>query len=333
MIPAQPGAGAPSPVLAVAFSPDGAHVAWIQGDEVLFSRVNELTAQRVNLSLATTEMAWFPDGQALVVVARRGEQGRNLVRIGLDGTVTTLTSGERWVGAPVVDPGGRLVLYAAAATEEIDIFGHLADRPAAVPLIAGPGAQIPLALSDDGRFLVHLERRGARGDLWVHDFRLGAGLCLTRGLGGRREAGWAVTTARWLPHSTSVAFAVEADGEASLWVVDIADPKPDRLWRDRGVVTDLEWSPHGRDLLFCAAGQLHQITDRGRRHRVLEGLPWNVPDVALAPGGDRVALAGARRPVIRVLRELSLASSQSPDFFSNWSPLGDWHPLATRDDD
>jgi tetratricopeptide (TPR) repeat protein len=279
----------------VTWSPDGQTLAWFSGDHLDLRQLNGSTSQQIRFPRATADLAWFPDGQSLVAVRKTTPENWDLVRVGRGGEVTPLVASPTWQAAPLVDPGGRLVLFSESTVQPvsdsaIDIWGWLPDH-GPVPLIEREGDQLPLALSDDGQFLVFLSHDGERADLWVHDFQLNLDRRLT-------DDDAIETMARWLPHSTSVAYAAQEGPQASIWVLDVAAPAPDRLWHREGVVTDLAWGSGGTEIYFCADGELHRMTDRGRGHRVWESAPWRIRDLDLSAARGELALAGEGPPLL-----------------------------------
>jgi len=304
----------------IAWSPDGEAIAWVQSGRLIIQDME--TAERVTASItpATDELAWFHDSSGVVAITR--ESGRwQIVRVDRTGEVSTLSESPQRIGAPLIDPGDRLILHAEFSWEGAEIRGLL--DGGCSELLGGNDDQRPLAQSDDGRYLVHLSREGGQPDLWVHDFELGVGTRLT-------EDESIETMARWLPNSRSVIFAAQRGPRASVWLADAADPDPRRLWRGDGVVTDLEWRPDGEEIFFCAGGDLHRITSRGRRHRVWAGMGRAVHSVAVSPGGDRLALAGEGEPAL-LAADWGRPMPLSGDFEEALEMAGAW--AECRDDE
>jgi hypothetical protein len=276
----------------VTWSPDGSALAWVQSGEVRIQDFDEESPGRMVVSApppATDELAWMPDSQALIATSKVDAGDWDLVRISRTGEVSPEITGAGRVAAPIVDPGARLIIHAEFHASGADIAGWLDGESA--PLVSRAGDQLPLTLSDDGRHLVYLSHEGGQADLWVHDFELGLERRLT-------DDPATETIARWLPRSSSVAYAAQRGPRASLWVVDVADPEPDRLWRGREVVTDLAWAPSGHEIFFCAGGALQRVSDRGRHLSEWQGPPLAIHDLDISPTGQTLALAGEGEPML-----------------------------------
>jgi hypothetical protein len=276
----------------LAWAPDGHALAWVEGGSVVVHDFVTSTRTVAEVSPPADELAWLPDG--LIAVVKGDDDSWDLARLSADADVAPFLTGPARVAAPLVSRDGSR----AVCVEFTDDGGRILQLVDAAPepLNDLHGDQRPLSLSDDGRYLIWVRHDAgppghAQRDLWVHDFRLSLDWRLTEDVAVE-------TLARWLPRSNAVLYAAQTGASASIHVVDIVDPKPKRLWRGEGVITDLEWTPDGHQVLFCNAGTLHRMTDRGRDVRTLDTFPFSMHDVALSPDGAVIAVSGAGGPVL-----------------------------------
>lgn len=307
----------------IAWAPDGSALAWVQNNQLHIQPMTEglRSGDAVEVSVVPVgdAVAWLPDSSGVVAVATSDENWQ-LVKVTVDGTQTTLVSDAARLASPLADPGGRLMIHAAFDWEGADIFGWLdGARPT---LVSGAGDQIPLGLSADGRYLLHTSCVNGQTDLWVYDFEIGVGSRLT-------DDAAVETMARWLPGSRSVIYATQEGRRGAVWLTEIADPDPDRLWRGNAIVTDIEWMPSGDEIMICAGGELHRVNDRGRDHRVWSGIGTPIHDFAISPDGSQIALALGDRPLMLAI-DWGYPWPIDGDFETSLDLMGKW---ATRVDE
>jgi len=228
---------------------------------------------------------------------------------------------------PTLSPDGRMLVYASAASGNLDLYLLRVGGDRAIPLTTDPADDSRPAFSPDGeRIAFRSERDG--GGLFV----MGA-----TGESVRRvtDAGFDAT---WSPDGKQLAYATEGvldpisrDSESELWVVDVNTGKRHRLvesdavqpawsrrgdriayWANTGGQRDLwtvaaaggepvavtqdaatdwspEWSPDGRWLYFSS--------DRGGSYNL-----WRIP---IDP--EKGSAAGAPQPVTTGVRSMGYA--------------------------
>ncbi|HEY2432370.1 MAG TPA: protein kinase [Vicinamibacterales bacterium] len=187
---------------------------------------------------------------------------------------------------PDVSPDGRQVIYASAASGNLDLYLLRAGGGHAIDLTPNsPTADSQGAFSPDG------ERIAFRSD------RDGGGIFV---MGATGESVRRVTTVgfdpRWSPDGKRLAYASEAVDDpysrlvrSELWIADVESGETRKLWAGDGVQP--AWSPSGTRIAFWAS-------TRGQR---------DIWTIAVAGGAPRAVTADT-----------------ATDWAPEWSPDGRW---------
>jgi dipeptidyl aminopeptidase/acylaminoacyl peptidase len=238
-----------------------------------------------------------PDGRAILVGKRAGD-AQQVHRIDRPGaTPVQLTSGpDRAQSARFVPGGAGAIVYAAdrAGDERVQIFRVDPAGPRVTRLTDGTSRNVGHVLSPEGTRLAWASnaRNGRDYDIWLSDGKRAesAALVLPREgtwapLGFTRE-GRRLLIRRYL-----------SPAESELHLVDLATRKvtPVRLPGGPAAYRAAKVAPDGRSVYTAVDGagefrSLHQIELATRRGRPLSsGIPWDVEEMALSPGGRTVA--------------------------------------------
>lgn len=164
------------PVRGVAWSPDGAFMA--------FSRFREDLIDNANLWVAKTDgsqprmlthepgiqqhAAWSPDGQWIAYSAGQGPQSYELYIVAASGEAPRqLTKGQQEAFLPAWSPDGRWIAFSSSAGGDFDIWVIGADGTGLKPLTRSPGLDTaPSWAPDDSRLIFASSRRGQL-ELWT----------------------------------------------------------------------------------------------------------------------------------------------------------------------
>jgi dipeptidyl aminopeptidase/acylaminoacyl peptidase len=107
--------------------------------------------------------------------------------------------------------------------------------------------------------------------------------------------------AAWSPDSRRVAFVWDQGGVQNLYVADApAKMPPSRLTSyDSGQLSDLSWTPDGRELLFVHGGDLWQVSaEAGGQPKALWTTPAAESSVVFSPDRTRVAFVRGDDPSV-----------------------------------
>ena len=159
---------------------------------------------------------------------------------GLDNT-TSWTAGHAtsasWTGA--------LAYYSASSVSSTAVWLDAAGKPGAAVNLP-PGRYSDVRVSPDGTRAV-LVRNNSRTEskLWLLDLERGQTSPLSSGRGLN-------TSPVWSPDSTRVVFASNRDGPEDLFVKDVGDASPERLFYHSSVLFKYPtgWSPDGKQIVF-----------------------------------------------------------------------------------
>lgn len=209
------------------WSPDGEHLLLaISAGGGVSLRTAEIASQTVReigqLEGAPSGGEWTPDGNAVVVAS-----GSQLLRFGIDGTMTPLVSGQ-----------GALALYSPFASDR--------------PQVAGGGG-----LSPDGRYLFYWQSEGGQGRYHLLDVNSGAvtPLAVVNDANARQSGLWA-------ERAPLVAYWGTDGGSSVLAVTHAASGQTVTLNSGRTVpVTPLAWASGGAQLIYRDTSNFIRLTD------------------------------------------------------------------------
>ena len=271
-----------SPVLAVAYSPDGRNLATSGEDKAIVIRDPATGAVRFRLEGHTdtvTCLAFSPDGSTLAsgsydTTVRLWDVATGRLREALNGHV-------QWIFALAFSPDGQ-ALASSGSDRTIRLWDARSGRP--ISTLSGSTSAIrALAFSPDGQALA-----SAGADrvvtLWTWP-------TLTRAstLAGHRGT---IRALAFSPDGQSLATAGE-DGEVKLW-----NPKTGRerasLTGHSDMVFALAFSPAGSTLASAGLDSCIKLWDAktGRERATLAGHVDGIPALAFAPGARQLASTG-----------------------------------------
>jgi tricorn protease len=142
------------------------------------------------------------------------------------------------------------------------------------PAWSPDGTRIAYFSDESGEYALHIARQDAAGD--VQKIDLGT-------------PGSFFYNPRWSPDSKKIAYV---DKRLNLWYVDLANPKPVRVFHDTFTgseqITEAAWSPDSKWLTYTKQGRSHMRSvyvyslEKGESHAITDGL-----SDALSPVFDR----------------------------------------------
>lgn len=203
-------------------------------------------------------IAWCPNGEALVHVAKNGD----LCRVGIGGGAREVLVSGAVASSPAVSPDGHWVAY-AQDMRHIAVAANDASRAAPWPLRLSSGESdfaLDPVWSPDGRYLAWLE--------WDSpDMAWDASRIVLAPLDGREDprtvaggAGVAVQQPRFSPDGRHLAYLCDETGWLNLWIAD-ADGKNARPLVEEAFEHGMPtwgpgqrtwvWSPDGGRIAFC----------------------------------------------------------------------------------
>ncbi|MCP4592574.1 MAG: NACHT domain-containing protein, partial [bacterium] len=312
--------GQQSPVLSVAWSPDGGTLAAAEDTTVrLWDPVGGALLRKFeNHHRGFRSVAWSPDGHTLAAGGDRTIQLRDPSR----GTVTGHLGGRQdAVLSAAWSPDGQAL---AAATPTTVRLWNVASGVNQRTLEGRLNEFRCVAWSPDGRTLAAAEDHIVR--LW----NPGTGENL-RNLRGRPGV---VRSLAWSPDSHTLAAAQDLD--VCLW--DPASGEDLRALKGhRAAIRSVAWSPDGRTLASAGEDRTVRLWDpaSGKKSHILEGHQAAVRSVAWNPDGRTLASAGEDHTVYL----WDSASGENTHTFEGaqgairsvaWSPDG--RQLAAADD-
>jgi WD40 repeat protein/beta-lactamase regulating signal transducer with metallopeptidase domain len=269
------------PVLAVAYSPDGRHLATAGEDKAIVIRDPATGLVRFRLeghSDAVTSLAFSPDGSTLAsgsydTTVRLWDASTGKLRDTLRGHV-------QWIFALAFSPDGQ-TLASSGSDRTIRLWDVPTGRSSRT--LSGPTSAIrALAFSPDGQTLASagVDRVVT---LWTWRTSARATFGMHRGT---------IRALAFSPEGQSLATAGE-DGEVKLW-----DPKTRReratLTGHSDMVFALAFSPTGSTLASAGLDSCVKLWDpkTGRERGTLAGHVDGVPALAFAPGARQLASTG-----------------------------------------
>jgi TolB protein len=130
------------------WSPDGRHIAFLSGREgrtrVFVVRPDGTETRAVSGSADTGEerdIAWSPDGSALVFVGRSARGQARIWKVALDGSApVALTDGASKDDQPAWSPDGKYLVYVSEKAGNAELFLMRADGSGKTQLTSAPGA-------------------------------------------------------------------------------------------------------------------------------------------------------------------------------------------------
>lgn len=203
-------------------------------------------------------LAWCPDGEALVHVAKNGD----LCRAGIGGGAREVLVSGAVASSPAVSPDGHWVAY-SQDMRHIAVAANDASRAAPWPLRLSSGESdfaLDPVWSPDGRYLAWLE--------WDSpDMAWDACRIVLAPLDGREDpravaggAGVSVQQPRFSPDGRHLAYLCDETGWLNLWIAD-ADGKNARPLVEEAFEHGMPtwgpgqrtwvWSPDGGRIAFC----------------------------------------------------------------------------------
>lgn len=207
------------------------------------------------LKWADETPSWSPNGREIVFASNRANPKSGIDELYLmkaDGSgVKRLTEGKRDAREPSFSPDGKRIAYAA----NVDTSSGLFTDAGGIGVVSAHGGAVDLlttglrgdseypSWSPDGRWIAFIN------DTNPMNPNAPSYLSVVRpdGSGLRRLAINAGELA-WSPNGKEIAF----DGVGGVDRVGVDDPRPTRVVRSAGVVTDLAWSPDGSDIAYVS---------------------------------------------------------------------------------
>jgi len=285
-----------TPVMCVAFSPDGRHL--FTGSKDMAGRLFEVEAGR--------QVQEFRGHRSQIFRAVFSLDGNRLLTAGSDGTariwdlataqpLLVLTNGD-WVYDAVFSPNDELIAT-AAGVKGVKLWD--AKSGAALPLSAYHEQPVQsVSFRPDGRRLAYAEgpalfEEDAEATVRVLDLRSGE----HRSFKTHRRS---IRTIRFSPDGKLLATA-GYDGTARLWDAETgAEVRPLQAAFGQETIFDLEFSPDGQWLAVAGVGwsfpraQIFEVSS-GRLVQTLGGHSIGVPCIAFSWSGTRLATAGYDR--------------------------------------
>ncbi len=293
-------------IRSVAFSPDGAKLAYSRGR--LVSNVwrvpilQDRPATWADAEPLTADYAFAetvdvsPDGKRLAVSSDRAGNQDLWILPSEGGEMTQLTTDptEDWL--PNWSPDGKEIAFYAYRSGNRDIWVMPAAGGPARQLTFHPAEDIAPTWSPDGREIAFSSRRSGNRDIWIIGVEGGEPRQVTKHPAGESFSAWS-PDGRWL------VFNSQRTGVSSFWRVLSTGGEPEPLSEGPGVVG--RFSPDGKVLYFTGWG-----TERDRNLWAL-----SMEDGSEYPVTDLVGRSG------RV--GWALATDGTYIYFTWWEDLGD----------
>lgn len=231
-------------------------------------------------------LAWWPDGESLVVASNRGGDFA-LWRMFLDGRPPLALPGTAGADNPASSPAGRIVYEAWDTEAEIRRLDLASGETRSI--LPSTRFQWDGRPSPDGGSMAFVSDRSGAAEVWVVPMAGGVPRQLTA-FGGPYTH-----TPRWSPDGRRIALAAPVDGNFDIYLVDAAGGAPMRLTDDPRQDFAPAWSPDGRWLYFGS--------DRTGAWEIWRMEPGGVPQQvtraggrAAQPVGDTLYYVKADRP-------------------------------------
>jgi WD40 repeat protein/beta-lactamase regulating signal transducer with metallopeptidase domain len=271
-----------SPVLALAYSPDGTTVASASEDGVI--RLRNVASSRIVARLVGHKdticgLAYSPDGKTLVSAGY--DRSVKLWDVASGTETASLLGHENWVFAVAFSPDGR---YVASAGHDKTVRVWDVARKRGTAVYRDNSASVrALAFSPDGKTVA-----AGGADRAVTLWTLASGTSRAR-LEGHKGT---IRALAYSPDGSTLATASE-DGDLKLW--DAASGRERRTLSGHSeMVVCLAFSPKGQTLASGSLDATVKLWDlrSGRERATLQGHSDGVSGVAFAPGARRLATAG-----------------------------------------
>ena len=173
-------------------------------------------------------------------------------------TATRLTFSAGYEDGPTLTPDGARVFYSSDALGIPDIFvKQMGSAEDDRPFLVAPGAQVPLDVSPDGKWLVYMtaDYGGTREDLYVTPLE-----------GDPRPIPFvrtpaSETSARFSPDGTAVAYTSNESGDFQVYVKAFPGPGQAHQVSTKGG-RDPVWSHDGRQLYFLHSNGVYEADVR-----------------------------------------------------------------------
>ncbi|WP_437299721.1 pentapeptide repeat-containing protein [Sorangium sp. So ce426] len=280
--------GHTSDILAIAWAPDGKHLASAGGDNTVLlwdtDTGNEL-ARLVGHSNSVTAVAWHPDGKRLASAG--GDNTVLLWDTGTGNELARLVGHSAAVRAVAWHPDGKRL--ASAGNDNTVLLWDTGTGNELARLVGHSAAVRAVAWHPDGKRLA-----SAGNDNTVLLWDTGTGNELARLVGHSA----AVTAVAWHPDGKRLASA-GGDNTVLLWGPDTGNELA-RLEVHSPWVIAVAWHPDGKRLASVGYDNTVLLwdTDTGNELARLEGQLRGVSAVAWHPDGKRLASAGYDNTVL-----------------------------------
>jgi Tol biopolymer transport system component len=254
-----------------AYSPDGKRIVFSSnrsGNMDLW----QLSTESGSLTRLTDhpaidfDPAFTPDGKSLIWTSNRN--GHYEIYMGAVDTsaVRQVTQDGRDAENPTMTADGKWIVYASAQQEKLGIWKIHADGSAATRLITGP--HFNPEVSPDGQYTLYLTTlRTDRNVIRVLRMADGAQVPFEIACDIRKQSGWIIGRARWMPDGKAIAFiGQDENGVNGVYTQDFVPGKDTGASRTRLTGFDLEIatetlgiSPDGKHLTISSWDQVDSI--------------------------------------------------------------------------
>ena len=263
-----------APYLATAaYSPDGKHIAFVQGAGFLAQELFILRTDTKETTQLTSDKAllagltWTPDSKFILFSSTRSGM-TGLWRIpAAGGAATPLLGGIENPYAPTTSLDGARFAF---ISEHINTNGWRAPGPAtkspgpATKLIASSRGQYDFSYSPDGTRIAFGSNRSGPNEIWICNSDGSNPVQLTS------LANFATGTPRWSPDSKQIAFDTRFEGHSDIFVIPAEGGKPRRLTEGPSESAVPSWSHDGKWIYFAS--------DRSNSFEL-----WKVPSAGGTP--------------------------------------------------
>jgi Tol biopolymer transport system component len=190
---------------------------------------------------------------------------------------------------PRWSPDGQKIAFHS----NLDIWVVSVAGGPALRLTEQEGPDICPTWSPDGREIAFNSTRSGNVDVWIVPVQGGEARQLTNDPADDWAHAWPGGSGSWSPDGTSIVYGSSLSGNWNIWVAPTAGGEPRQLTNDPAYEQWPTWSPDGRWVIFCRAGDW----------------PWRVPaeggeaepvlgedgrSLIWSPGGDRMYFVARR---------------------------------------
>ena len=229
------------PIISLAWSPDGASLAYVILDSNQRSRVviqNVATGQRRTIAAASgyySAPAFSPDGKRLAVAHYRGGNF-SISLLSVDGGgAETLTNSPGIDTEPVFSPDGKWVAFTSDRSGSPQIYRVPVGGGEAQRLTFSGSYAVSPDWSPDGKSLTYLQREGGKFRVAILDLESGQAQVLTDTSDDERP--------RFAPNSKFIVYATKSGGRGVLATVSADGRTKVRLSTQAGNVREPAWGP------------------------------------------------------------------------------------------